>query len=148
MPCLATQQFYTVLCPRSAIGNNYRVQVDRAALPAPRWLDKVVPPYLPPQNRLEMEVQLIWVAVMNKKEMISCDADFSAVGGNMMHAVISNGIVRWGSLPAVHSCLCNGLSSVSAHVDANLQAYACLAVHERNSRAGVETTNWCHRLWG
>jgi len=41
-----------------------------------------------------MEVQLIWVAVMNKKEMISCDADFSAVGGNMMHAVISNGIVR------------------------------------------------------
>jgi len=69
-------------------------QVDRSALPAPRWSEKVVPPYVPPQNRLEMEVQLIWVAVMNKKEMISCDADFSAVGGNMMHAVISNGIVR------------------------------------------------------
>ena len=62
----------------------------------------MIPAYLPPQNRLEMEVQLIWVAVMNKKEMISCDADFSAVGGNMMHAVISNGIVRWGA--CLQSC--------------------------------------------
>ncbi len=78
-------------------------QVDRAALPSPKWSEKVVPPYLPPQNRLEMEVQLIWVAVMNKKEMISCDADFSAVGGNMMHAVISNGIVRYWSSPAFPS---------------------------------------------
>lgn len=47
-----------------------------------------------------MEVQLIWVAVMNKKEMISCNADFSEIGGNMMHAVIANGIVRY----ALHAC--------------------------------------------
>lgn len=70
------------------------LQVDRAALPTPRWDQRVTQPYLPPQSRLEMEVQLIWVAVMNKKEMISCNADFSEIGGNMMHAVIANGIVR------------------------------------------------------
>ena len=68
------------------------LQVDRAALPAPDWSLKVARPYLPPQNRLEVEVQLIWQAVMNKKDRISCDADFSDIGGNMMHAVIANGM--------------------------------------------------------
>ena len=71
--------------------------MDRALLPEPRWGEKLIRPYLPPQSRLEMEVQLILKAVLNKKEMISCDADFSAIGGNMMHAVIANGIVRYDS---------------------------------------------------
>lgn len=70
------------------------MQVDRPALPAVDWSLKVKRPYLPPQSRLEVEVQLIWQAVLNKKERISCDADFSDIGGNMMHAVIANGIVR------------------------------------------------------
>lgn len=69
--------------------------MDRSLLPEPNWSNKLNRPYLPPQSRLEMEVQLIWKAVLNKKEMISCDADFSAIGGNMMHAVIANGIVRY-----------------------------------------------------
>ena len=70
------------------------IQVDRSALSAPVWAAKPTKVYLPPQSRLEMEVQLIWKAVLNKKDMISCDADFSDIGGNMMHAVIANGIVR------------------------------------------------------
>ena len=70
------------------------LQIDRGALPPALWHLKVPRQYQPPQSRLEMEVQLIWQAVLNKKEMISCDADFSEVGGNMMHAVIANGIVR------------------------------------------------------
>ena len=70
------------------------IQIDRGALPPALWHLKVPRQYHPPQSRLEMEVQLIWQAVLNKKEMISCNADFSEVGGNMMHAVIANGIVR------------------------------------------------------
>ena len=69
-------------------------QIDRGALPPALWHLKAPRQYQPPQSRLEMEVQLIWQAVLNKREMISCDADFSEVGGNMMHAVIANGIVR------------------------------------------------------
>ena len=74
-------------------------QVDRQALPEPNWGLKVPRSYIAPRNRLEMEVQLIWQAVLNKNEMISTDADFSELGGNMMHAVIANGIVRcvWGT---------------------------------------------------
>ena len=68
--------------------------MDRGALPAPDWSLRVPRTYVPPQSRLEMEVQLIWQAVLNKRDMISCNADFSELGGNMMHAVISNGIVR------------------------------------------------------
>lgn len=70
------------------------LQVDRTALPMPDWSMKVPRSYLAPRNRLEMEVQLIWQAVLNKSDMISIDADFSELGGNMMHAVIANGIVR------------------------------------------------------
>lgn len=96
--CAATSQVSApVLEEAGKFGDELHVwnlQVDRAALPAPQWDQRFIQPYLPPQSRLEMEVQLIWVAVMNKKEMISCNADFSEIGGNMMHAVIANGIVR------------------------------------------------------
>lgn len=43
---------------------------------------------------MEIEVQLIWHAVLNQQR-ISTDADFSAIGGNMMHAVIINAVMRY-----------------------------------------------------
>ncbi|KAK9803102.1 hypothetical protein WJX73_003138 [Symbiochloris irregularis] len=69
-------------------------EVNRRALPRPNWTVKLRRSYVAPRNKTEMEVQLIWQAVLNKQEMISTDADFSELGGNMMHAVIANGIVR------------------------------------------------------
>ena len=68
--------------------------MDRSRLPQPQWSAKEQPPYKSPKNSLEIEIQLVWQAVIHKHK-ISVDEDFSAIGGTMMHAVIINAVLRW-----------------------------------------------------
>ncbi|KAK9856141.1 hypothetical protein WJX84_010553 [Apatococcus fuscideae] len=69
-------------------------QVCRGALPQPDWTRRRAVPYTAPRNSLEIEVQLIWQAVIGLSKPISIHEDFSGVGGNMLHAVIINAIFR------------------------------------------------------
>lgn len=69
-------------------------QVFRGALPQPDWTRRRHVPYTAPRNSLEIEVQLIWQAVIGLNKPISIHEDFSGVGGNMLHAVIINAIFR------------------------------------------------------
>ena len=80
------------------------MQVLRDALPAADWRHQPVRQYRAPRDSLEIEVQLIWQAVIGL-ERISIDDDFSSIGGNMLHAVIINAIFR-SSLPSTFPCCC------------------------------------------
>ena len=71
------------------------MQVRWEALPQPDWSLQKATVYKPPRNSLEMEVQLIWQAVIGR-DSISIDANYSSVGGNMMHAIIINAVLRYG----------------------------------------------------
>ena len=71
------------------------VQVFRGALPQPDWKKRREVPYTAPRSTLEIEVQLIWQAVIGLNKPISIHEDFSGVGGNMLHAVIINAIFRY-----------------------------------------------------
>lgn len=86
------QQAHHYLCAgqQALIG----AQVDRDSLPQPDWsLQQAEQKYRAPKNGMETQIQLLWQAVLNQQR-ISCDADFSALGGNMLHAVIINAVLR------------------------------------------------------
>ena len=63
-------------------------------LPRADWSQQINPPYVAPRTKLEREVQLLWQTVLNRRSMISVEADFTQQGGGMMHAVVVNGIIR------------------------------------------------------
>ena len=75
-------------------------------LPREDWSQQIHPPYVAPRTKLEREVQLLWQTVLNRRSMISVEADFTQQGGSMMHAVVVNGIIRSASRgPAAGSLL-------------------------------------------
>ena len=82
-------------------------------LPDTDWSKQVTAPYMPPRTKLEREIQLLWQTVLNRKTMISVEADFTQQGGGMMQAIVVNGIIRYPPAPAacrpasVHYGMCH-----------------------------------------